>query len=32
MDFSARLKKRHLMDLITYMKTSKATVKPAEEE
>lgn len=32
MDFSARLKKRHLMDLIAYMKTSKATIKPSEEE
>lgn len=32
MDYSARLKKRHLMDLITYMKTSKHGVKPADEE
>ena len=32
MDFSARLKKKHLMDLIAYMRTSKATIKPAEEE
>jgi hypothetical protein len=32
MDFSARLKKRHLMDLIAYMKTSKAQIKPADEE
>ena len=32
MDFSARLKKRHLIDLIAYMKTSKHTIKPADEE
>jgi hypothetical protein len=32
MDFSARLKKRHLMDLIAYMKTSKAHIKPSDEE
>ena len=32
MDYSARLKKRHLMDLIAYMKTSKASIKPHEEE
>lgn len=32
MDHSARLKKKHLMDLIAYMKTSKHTIKPADEE
>jgi hypothetical protein len=32
MDFSQRLKKRHLMDLIAYMKTSKNPLRPADEE
>lgn len=32
MDFSARLKKRHLIDLIAYMKTSKKPIKPSDEE
>lgn len=32
MDFSARLKKRHLIDLIAYMKTSKKSIKPTDEE
>lgn len=32
MDYSARLKKSHLTDLIAYMKTSKQTIKPADEE
>ena len=32
MDFSARLKKRHLIDLIAYMKTSKKPIKPQDEE
>jgi len=32
MDFNARLKRRHLHDLVAYMKTSKAGVKAKEEE
>ena len=32
MDFSARLKKRHILDLIAYMKTSKKPIKPSDEE
>lgn len=32
MDYSARLKKKNLMDLITYMKTSMIGVKPTDEE
>jgi hypothetical protein len=32
MDYGSRLKRRHLMDLIAYMKTSKASIKPADEE
>jgi hypothetical protein len=32
MDYSARLKKRHLVDLIAYMKTSKKSIKPTDEE
>jgi len=32
MDFSARLKKKHLIDLIAYIKTSKKPLKPADEE
>ena len=32
MDFCARLKKHHLIDLIAYMKTSKKPIKPSDEE
>ena len=32
MDFSARLKRRHLSELIAYLKTSKKPLKPADEE
>ena len=32
MDYSARLKNRHLVDLIAYMKTSKKSIKPTDEE
>ena len=32
MDFSARLKKWHILDLIAYMRTSKKPIKPTDEE
>ena len=32
MDYSARLKKRHLTDLIAYLKTIKHPIKPLDEE
>lgn len=32
MDYSARLKKRHLTDLIAYLKTAKNPTKPRDEE
>lgn len=32
MDYSARLKKKHLMDIIQYLKTSKAAMKVEDEE
>lgn len=32
MDYSARLKKRHLTDLIAYMKTAKHPIKARDEE
>lgn len=32
MDFSSRLKKKHLIDLIAYLKTSKKPLKPQDEE
>lgn len=32
MDFNARLKKRHLLDLIAYIKTTKKPIKPSDEE
>jgi predicted PolB exonuclease-like 3'-5' exonuclease len=32
MDYSARLKRKHLIDLIAYIKTSKKPIKPADEE
>ena len=32
MDFQARLKKKHLIDLIAYMRTSKKPIKPSDEE
>ena len=31
MEYQARLKKRHLMDLIAYLKTSKCQIKVDEE-
>lgn len=31
MEYQARLKKRHLMDLIAYLKTSKCQIKMDEE-
>lgn len=32
MDYSQRLKKRHLTDLVAYLKTAKHSIKPAEED
>jgi hypothetical protein len=32
MDYSERLKKRHLTDLIAYLKTAKHAIKPLDDE
>lgn len=32
MDYSQRLKKRHLTDLVAYLKTAKHSIKPVEED
>ena len=32
MDYSARLKKKHILDLIAYLKTAKKQSRPVDEE